>query len=290
MSVNWFPGHMAKALREMKTILGQVDLIIETCDARIPRSSRNPELKRLAPQKPLILVLNKADLSDPAVTKAWLEYYKEKHVHAIACDSIRRTGLNQLNQLALSLTREKIDQAAARGRRFRPIRLLVAGIPNTGKSTLINAFSKRKAAKTADKPGLTRQLSWTRTGGQFELLDSPGVLWPKIESDVDQWHLAATGAIRDDLLATEEIAFSLWKQLLEQYPDATLARYQVDTIDEDPIISFEQAARNRGCLKAGGTVDLNRFSSVLIDEFRGGQIGRISLESPVLQIKSEKNR
>ncbi|MDW7658071.1 MAG: ribosome biogenesis GTPase YlqF [Bacillota bacterium] len=280
MTINWFPGHMARALREIKEMLSQVDLVVETCDARIPLASRNPELVKLIKNKPVILVLNKADLADPAVTRLWIDHFTKKAITAIACNSIKRTGLNLVVSTARSLCQEKLDRAEAKGRIFKSIRILVAGIPNTGKSTLINALSSRKATKTSDKPGVTRQLSWIKTGGQLELLDSPGVLWPKIESRRQQLHLAATGAIRDNLLSIEEIAADTLSELLSLYPQLLIERYKLDQTEASPQVMLEQAARNRGCLLSGGRVDIDRFATLFLDELRGGRIGRISLERP----------
>lgn len=280
MTINWFPGHMARTLREIKEMLGQVDIVIETCDARVPLASRNPELARLTRNKPVILALNKSDLADPAITRLWIEHFQQKGVTAIACNSIKRTGLNQIVSTARDLCREKLNQARAKGRIFRSIRILVVGIPNTGKSTLINALSSRKATKTADKPGVTRQLSWIKTGGQLELLDSPGVLWPKIESRRQQLHLAATGAIRDNLLSIEEIAADTMAELLIQYPRLLQERYRIDPSEAAPLEMLEQAAFNRGCLLSGGRADTERFATLFLDELRGGRIGRISLERP----------
>ena len=278
---NWFPGHMARTLREMKEILNQVDLVIETCDARIPSASRNPELMQLSRNKPVILVLNKADLADPAITRLWTEHFSRLGTTAIACNSIKRSGLSQVVSTAGRLCQDKLERAQAKGRIFRPIRALVAGIPNTGKSTLINALSSRKATQTADKPGITRRLNWIRTGGPLELMDSPGVLWPRIESHRQQLHLAATGAIRDDLLSMEEIAADILQELQQTYPQLLLQRYRFDGKALTPSAMLEQAALNRGCLMSGGRPDTNRFAILFLDEFRGGLIGRISLERPV---------
>ncbi len=281
MNINWFPGHMARALREIRQMLSQVDLVIETCDARIPLSSRNPELAQILQGKPGILVLNKADLADPAVTQRWQEVYRQSGLNAIPCDSIRRSGLRQVVSLAQQLTREKQERAKAKGRVFRPIRIMVVGIPNTGKSALINGLSSRKAALTADKPGVTRHLSWIRTGGQLELLDSPGVLWPKIAGRQQQLHLAATGAIRDDLLSQEEIAAATFIELLSCYPQLLQQRFKIDpAADRTPLQKMEDAARNRGCLISGGKADMTRFAVLFLDELRNGRIGRISLEHP----------
>lgn len=282
MDVNWFPGHMAKTLRELKDHLKLVDLVIETCDARIPESSRNPELHRLLGQKPRILVLNKADLADPAVTSRWIAWYKQAGITAIACDSTRRSGLPEIVNAALAITQHKTDTALAKGRLFRSTRVLVVGIPNTGKSTLINALSGRKIAKTADRPGVTRQTCWIRTGGKIELMDSPGVLWPKLGDSLNQLRLAATGAIRDDLLPIEEIAAGSLVLLSANYPEMIRVRYKLEDLSLTGDELLLQAAKLRGCLLPGGKYDTLRFSILFLDEMRGGKIGRISLEKPTL--------
>jgi ribosome biogenesis GTPase A len=280
MTVQWFPGHMARALREIGHTLKHVDLVIETCDARIPESSRNPKLRSLLNNKPLILVLNKSDLADPDITRQWIDAFSRSGFSAIACDSLRRTGIKPLINRIHEAARDKQARAQKRGRRFRPIRVLVVGIPNTGKSALINAISRRKAARTADTPGVTRQLNWIRTDGTIELMDSPGVLWPRIEEDLHRLHLAATGAIRDTLLPIEEIAGQTFQELLKCYPNHIHARYTIDSVDDDPWVLLEKAARSRGCLMSGGRADITRFSVLFLDEFRGGKIGRLSLEKP----------
>lgn len=280
MDINWFPGHMAKTLRELKEYLKLVDIVIETCDARIPESSRNPELHRLMGQKPRVLVLNKSDLADPEITSRWIAWYRQSGYSAIAVDSIRRTGLSEVVKTCQAITQHKTDRAMAKGRLFRAVRVLVAGIPNTGKSSMINALSGRKLVKTADKPGVTRHMNWIRTGGQLELLDSPGVLWPRLGDDLAKLRLAATGAIRDELLPVEEIAASALTLLAKDYPQLLQDRYKLDELTGDGIALLEQAARRRGCLLPGGRLDTLRFATLFLDELRGGKIGRISLESP----------
>lgn len=282
MTVQWYPGHMAQALREMKNKLRLVDLIIEVCDARIPKSSRNPELITLIQKKPYILVLNKADLADPAVTRQWLNAFQKRSVIAISCNSNRQQGVGQLQKAAGECCRDVVSRERERGRTFRPIRAMVVGIPNTGKSTLINALSGRKSARTSNEPGVTRQLGWIRAG-QLELLDSPGVLWPKIENQTQQLYLAATGAIRDDLLPISQIAMDTFMILIRQYPERMRQRYQIEPADAEnvePEILFEQAALRRGCLLSGNRPDITRFAGLFLDDFRSGRIGRISLERP----------
>ncbi len=227
MEINWFPGHMAKSLRKMKEQVKLVDLIIETCDARIPESSRNPELAGLTGDKPLILVLNKADLADPETTQQWLDYYTRQGLQVLAIDSTKRNGPDQVQNAAIKLMQAKIDRSKERGRIFQPVRAMIVGIPNTGKSTLINTLVRRKAAQAQDKPGVTRRTAWVRSGGQLELLDTPGVLMPKIESKASQIVLAATGAIRDVILDLEEIAARVIHMLDVHYPRQLAERYQV---------------------------------------------------------------
>ncbi|HBP38819.1 MAG TPA: ribosome biogenesis GTPase YlqF [Clostridiales bacterium] len=280
LEINWFPGHMAKTLRELQQHMQQVDLVFETCDARIPESSRNPELNRLLGTKPRLLVLNKSDLADPAITKIWLEWYRSQGVTALACDSKKRSGLAALNQAAIDMNRGKTEKALARGRIFRPVRVMVAGIPNTGKSTLINTLCGRKSAMTADRPGVTKQISWIRTKGQLDLLDSPGVLWPRLGSGLQQLRLAATGAIRDDLLPLEEIAAGGLVLLARLYPELIRSRFHLDNLELPGFKLLEAAAQRRGCLMSGGRTDNLRFAALFLDELRSGAIGRISLERP----------
>lgn len=280
MDVNWFPGHMAKTLREMRDHVKLVDIVIETCDARIPESSRNPELDRLLGQKPRILVLNKADLADPRATAAWLDWYRQKNIKALASESLRRGGLDVLRRTVLEMNQHKIDRALAKGRLIRPIRVLVVGIPNTGKSTMINALCGRKVAATADRPGVTRLVSWIRSGTDLELMDTPGVLWPRLGEVRNQLNLAATGAIKDELLPVEEVAARTLAALGQSYPDLVASRYKLDDLTAAPDVLLESATRKRGCLLPGNRPDLTRFANLFLDELRGGRIGRLTLEWP----------
>lgn len=280
MDVNWFPGHMAKTLREMRDHVKQVDLVVETCDARIPESSRNPELDRILGQKPRILVLNKADLADPQLTARWLDYYRARSIPVLACEGNRRASLDPLRKLIIAMNQHKIDNAKAKGRLIRPIRVMVVGIPNTGKSTIINALSGRKAAITADRPGVTRQVNWAKAGTELELLDTPGVLWPKLGTPSSQRRLAASGAIKDDVLPVEEIAMEVLHDLSHDYPELIKLRFKLDDLAGEPLELMERACRNRGCLLPGNRPDLTRFATLFLDELRGGRVGRITLEKP----------
>lgn len=292
MDINWFPGHMAKALRNIREHLALVDAVVETCDARIPRSSRNPELLRIIRNKPQIIVLNKADLADPEVTKHWTEALRKDEAIAIPCNSKTREGFGQVVENCFSLCEKKLRAIEAKGRKNRPLRLMVVGIPNTGKSTLINSMTGRRAAQTSDRPGVTRGPQWVRSkDGRLEWLDMPGVLWPRLETAEQKLSLSATGAIKDQVLPIEEVAFFLFRDLLELYPDELISRYKLRHIDTDPYEIYLEAARMRGCIRSGGKIDELRFAELFINEFRGGQIGRISLEKPEAaeEDKEEKN-
>lgn len=280
MDINWFPGHMAKTLRELKQTLNQVDVVLELCDARVPESSRNPEIGNLIARKPSILVLNKSDMADPNITAMWLNWYKSRNVEALACNSTRRNSVNKLLAYLRLKTEDIQTQANRRGRTGRAVKLLVVGIPNTGKSTLINCMAGRKSAKTESRPGVTRSISWIRAGNSLEMLDSPGVLWPKLGDDKVQINLAATGAIRDDILPLEEVAMDTLYNLCQNYPDLIVSRYNINPSIEEPLLLFEQAARSRSCLLRGGKIDTLRFANLLLDDLRSGRIGRVSLEKP----------
>lgn len=279
MEVNWFPGHMTKALRKIKESLKLVDMVIETCDARIPRSSRNPELFKLIEAKPRLLVYNKADLADEIETKKWLNYEKSEIQACLAINALHREGLPQLLQACRSLCEEKMQRAESKGRMNRPIRAMLIGVPNTGKSTLLNAMAGKKATATSDRPGVTRAAQWVRTGS-LELMDMPGVLWPKLDKKEAQLHLAATGAVRDQVIDIEEIAYLLMERLLQLYPDKLSQRYQLEENARkgDLYELFKLCAKKRGCILSGGRLDLRRFSILFVDEFRAGRIGRITLE------------
>lgn len=280
MDINWFPGHMAKALRNIEEHLPLVDVVIETADARIPSSSRNPELKKRIRNKPHILVLNKSDLADPIESKLWIEHYQAEGLKAIDVNAKDQNNLRKIRDIAFSLAQEKLDRIEAKGRSNRPLRIMLVGIPNTGKSTIINALSARRAANTENRPGVTRGPQWVKTKDfKMELLDMPGVLWPKLETNEEKLSLASTGAIKDHVLPMEELAFFLFKKLCEKYPELIEARYKIDLTPSDMYELYLSAARRRGCIMSGGRVDEARFSELLINEFRNGSIGRITLET-----------
>ena len=284
-NINWFPGHMRKALNEISDKLKYVDVVFETVDARIPISSRNPELDPLVAKKPRILVLNKADLADENVTSSWLSCYKEKNIPAVAIDASHKKGLDKLRNLAVELCSDVLSKAEAKGRMGRPVRAMVVGVPNSGKSTLINGLCNRKIAVTGDMPGVTRDFKWARSDGQLELMDMPGVLWPRLGTPRNQLVLTLTGAVKVEVVDVVDVAYSGMLLLEELYPDALYTRYKLapkgsDEYIEEDYERFEQAARNMGCILSGGRINDERFAKLFLDDFRNIRIGRISLETP----------
>jgi len=281
LNIQWFPGHMAKTRRLIKENLKLVDVVIELLDARIPLSSRNPEIDRLVGQKPRIIALNKSDLSDPEKNRLWAQYFKKSSIEAIYTNAITGTGMDQLKNKLKELTRLKTESAAAKGRIGRPVRTMVVGIPNVGKSAFINRIAGRASAQTGDKPGVTRTKQWVRINPGIQLLDTPGILWPKFEDPDTGLNLAFTGAIKDEIMDTTELAARLMERLAALYPDRLMERYKLGQVKERPgFMLLEEAGRNRGCLVSGGEVDLNRIAAIVLDEFRGGRIGKITLEDP----------
>ncbi|MCQ2533213.1 MAG: ribosome biogenesis GTPase YlqF [Clostridia bacterium] len=294
-SINWFPGHMRKALNDIGENLKMVDIVYETCDARIPFSSRNPELNKIIGDKKRIVILNKADLADPDKTQRWIQYFKENGINAIALDSAKKKGLDTLNKLTLDVCSDILDKAKSKGRIGRPIRVMVVGVPNTGKSTLINGLCGKKVAVTGDKPGVTRAPKWLKTQGTLELMDMPGVLWPKIQSKRSQLCLTATGAIKNEVTDQVEVAYETIKLLNELYPDLMCDRFGItlpnskdfeeDEYIEDDYDRFQFMARKRGCIMSGGRIDEERFAKQLLDDLRSSRIGRITFETADKPVK-----
>ena len=276
--INWFPGHMRKALNDTKDKLKLVDLVYETCDARIPFSSRNPELSKIIGDKKRILILNKSDLADPNRTDEWIKFHKDNGLPAVALEAVDRKSLGKLNDLTMDLMKETLEKASAKGRTGRPIRVMVVGVPNTGKSTLINSLAGKKAAVTGDKPGVTRQPKWIPTGGRLELMDMPGVLWPKLGSRKSQVILAATGAVKAEVTDVVEVAYDASNLLWEMYPTLMIDRYGEFEEGIDPYDRFQKMAKSKGCLMSGGRIDEDRFARLLLDDLRSGRIGRITFE------------
>lgn len=276
--INWFPGHMRKALNDTQNKLKLVDLVYETSDARIPLSSRNPELSKIIGDKKRILILNKSDLADPADTDKWVNFFASKGTPAVALEAVDRKSISKLTDLTMKLMQDTLEKAAAKGRTGRPIRVMVVGVPNTGKSTLINTLAGKKAAVTGDKPGVTRQPKWIPTGGRLELMDMPGVLWPKLGNRKSQVILAATGAVKAEVTDMIEVAYDASNLLWEMYPSLMTDRYGEFEEGIDPYDRFQKMAKTKGCIMSGGRIDEDRFSRLFIDDLRSGRIGRITFE------------
>lgn len=281
-SIQWFPGHMAKTRRMIGECLPLVDIVIELRDARIPQSSANPELAGWIAGKKQLIVLNKCDTADPAVTNRWLNYYRKNGIPAIAVDSKTGKGLNQFLPLVREELSELLERRAVRGMAGRPLRMMIVGIPNVGKSSFINKMAGEKRAKVEDRPGVTRGKQWVTISRDIELLDMPGVLWPKFEDSAVGERLAFTGAVKDQVLDIELLAMRLLSWLREEYPDL-LARYKItpDSAEGlEPYELLELVGRKRGMLISGGEVNTERAAIMVLDEYRAGKLGKLSLEVP----------
>ena len=281
MNINWFPGHMVKAKKEIKDNLKLVDTVIEIIDARIPESSRNPDFDELVANKPRIIALNKFDLADDAVNKAWISYFKKNGQDAVLINSITGVGIKELLACAYRSVSDKMERSAERGRIGRSVRAAVIGIPNAGKSSFINKVAKKTIANVGNKPGVTRTKQWIRTDAGVELMDTPGILWPKFEKEETGLNLAFTGAIRSEILDNAEIALRLIGELRKNYEKELFTRYKMEKIDgETDLEVMERIGKKRGCIVSGGEVDYDKVANIVLDEFRKGTIGKISLERP----------
>lgn len=280
MAINWFPGHMAKTRREIKENLKLVDAVIEIRDARIVRSSKNPDVDDICGNKPRIILLNKSDLSEAFITKEWIKHLSKENIRVIGVNCITGEGLKGIKPLLNELLKEKHDRMKAKGIVNITDRVMVVGIPNVGKSSFINKMAKNNIAKTGDRPGVTRSKQWIKTKIGIELMDTPGILWPKLESEETQLNLAFTGAIKDEIMDIEGLALNLIKRLQVDYADRLMTRYKLDELDEDALENMNNIGRKRGAVISGGEIDYNRVAVMLLDEFRGGKLGQISLEIP----------
>lgn len=283
MNIQWFPGHMAKTRRLITENLKLVDVIIELLDARIPFSSRNPEINSLINNKPRIVAFNKSDLADERISRQWINWYAKNGIDCILINSINGKGLNEVKAKARELMSEKIERDRAKGKIFTPVRTMIVGIPNVGKSSFINKIVGKASAVTGDRPGVTRGKQWIRINSEIELLDTPGILWPKFEDQEVGLNLAFTGAIKDDIMDTSEVAMELLYRLSKSYPNELCARFKLepDAIrDIEKLELLELVGRKRGCIISKGQIDYSRISAIVLDEFRGGKIGRITLERP----------
>ncbi|KYD05092.1 ribosome biogenesis GTPase YlqF [Bacillus atrophaeus] len=280
MTIQWFPGHMAKARREVTEKLKLIDIVYELVDARIPMSSRNPMIEEILKNKPRIMLLNKADKADAAVTKQWKEHFEKQGIPSLSINSVNGQGLNQIVPSSKELLQEKIDKRKAKGVKPRAIRALIIGIPNVGKSTLINRLAKKNIAKTGDRPGITTSQQWVKVGKELELLDTPGILWPKFEDELVGLRLAITGAIKDSIINLQDVAVFGLRFLEEHYPDRLKERYGLEEIPEDIADLFDAIGEKRGCLMSGGLINYDKTTEVIIRDIRTEKFGRLSFEQP----------
>lgn len=280
MNIQWYPGHMTKTRRQIEADLTQVDAVCEIVDARIPMSSRNPDIDSICGSKPRIIVLNRMDLADPDATKRWIAYFRSKAMAAIATDCKSRKGITGFQPAVRSVLKEKIERNAAKGMN-KPVRVMVVGIPNVGKSTLINQISGRKGARAENRPGVTRGKQWVTVDNGLLLLDTPGILWPKFEDPNVGMMLAYTGAVKENVIDTEELACRLMELLRAFYPDTLKNRYGIEVDGDTPgYMLLEAAGKKRGFLLARGEINTERMAKVVLDEYRAGKLGRLTLEEP----------
>ena len=286
MNINWYPGHMAKTKRQIIEDMKLVDVVIELLDARIPKSSQNPDIQGMLKNKKKIVILNKSDLADEKETKKWIEYFKKKNILAIDVDSNQGKGIKQVSQAIEKIMEDELKIQNSKGRIRKTIRVMIVGIPNVGKSSFINRISKKTTMTVGNKPGVTRQKQWIRIGNQIELLDTPGVLWPKFESEEVGLNLAYTGSIKEEILEKTEITYNLLKFLDENYSSDLYAKYkiseqEIDEIKDNPQYTLELMyliGKKRGALISGGNVDEEKVAKIILDDFKNGRIGKITLE------------
>ena len=291
-SINWYPGHMAKTKKQIIQDLKLIDIVIELLDARIPISSQNPNIAEITKNKKKIIVLNKCDLSDDRQNKLWIEYFKKKNIPAVLVDSNSGRGIDECIRQIEKIMQVDLDAHAEKGRTGRKIRAMILGIPNVGKSSFINRISKRTTAGVGNKPGFTKQKQWIRINEKIELLDTPGVLWPKFESEEVALHLCFTGTIKEEILDKVEIAYQLTKFLLENYRKKLCERYKLDENYVEETLNQDQPENNniyeimleigkkRGCIMSGGRIDEEKTSRLILDEFKNGKLGKMTIEQP----------
>ena len=284
MQFQWYPGHMTKAKRQMQEDIKLIDLVIELVDARIPLGSRNPDIDELGKNKARLILMNKADLADDAVSREWAAFFKEKGCHVVMLDARSKAAMKQVTAVVLEACREKIERDRKRGIKNRPVRAMVVGIPNVGKSTFINSYAGRACAKTGNKPGVTKGKQWIRLNKNVELLDTPGILWPKFEDQTVGLHLAFIGAIKDEILNIDELSLALIGELTRYYPGVLASRYETaeQPLDEgaEPVDILRQIAENRKCISRGNELDYSKAAALLLEEFRSGRLGKITIERP----------
>lgn len=279
MNIQWYPGHMTKALRQITEDLKLIDLVIELCDARIVNSSRNPEIRKLTNGKSHLLILNKADLAEADVTDRWLDFFNGENITAVALDSRDRNGIRQISSAIMKVTEAKRVRDARRGIKNRPVRALIAGIPNVGKSTLTNSLSGKKSTKTGDRPGVTKGKQWIHVNKTLDLLDTPGILWPKFDDEKTGEALALFGAIADNVYEKSELSLVLYHMMTQEYPGRLSEVYNIsETLDDADVLSA--IAQSRNLLLSEGNADTKRAADIFLNDLRSGKLGRVSLERP----------
>jgi ribosome biogenesis GTPase A len=271
---------MVKTKRQIQEVLKLIDVVIELLDARIPESSKNPDMDELIGAKPRVIMLNKCDLAEDFVTRKWMDYYKERRIDSLEVDSISGKNINKVYGVVREAVKEKFERKAQKGIIGQPVRALIAGIPNVGKSSFINKISSRAGTKTGDKPGVTRSKQWIKVNKEFELLDTPGILWPKFDDEKVALHLAYTRAIKDEILDTEELALKFVEEIITIKPNVLTERYKID-IKETALDTMLEIGRRRGCVISGGEIDTLRTANIIFDDYRTGKLGRVSLERPL---------
>ena len=280
LHINWYPGHMKKTKEMVQNNLKLVDVVIELLDARIPLSSKNPEIDKLAQNKPRVVVLNKSDLSDKAKLNKWISYYQSQGIKAIPVDTLKGNGVNKIVEECKNATKEKMDALKEKGRKERAIRVMIVGVPNVGKSSLINKLTGRKSTQTGDRPGVTKGKQWVRLKGNLELLDTPGILWPKFEDQKIALNLAFTRAIKDEILDIDTLGLKFIEKMSEIEPEKLKARYKLDSLGEEPLETMEMIGRKRGFILGRNELDYTRIAKTVLNEFREGKLGQITLEVP----------
>ena len=292
-SINWYPGHMAKTRREIIEDLKLIDVVIELLDSRIPLSSKNPDISQITKNKDKIIVLNKSDLADKNENKKWIDYFKKNGQVAVECDANSGNGINEVLRAVEKIKEKQMQEYVLKGRSGRKIRAMILGIPNVGKSSFVNRVSKTSRLEVGNRPGVTRKKQWIRLNEKIELLDTPGVLWPKFESETQALNLAFTGTIKDDVLEQTEIAYQLLKFLITNYKQNILNRYNFKQEDIDNILEqdipeneriyeiMQLIGKKRGCLISGGNIDDEKTARVILEDFRSGKMGKITLENPI---------
>ncbi len=289
MHINWYPGHMKKTKDLIKANLKLVDVVVELLDARIPMSSRNPAFDELVGQKPRVVALNKFDLADPSITKTWIEDYKAKGITAIPVNALTGAGMKDLLAAIKETGSDRVERRMAKGADRSGVRVMIVGIPNVGKSSLINNLVGKKSTKTGNRPGVTKGKQWVRIRSDIDLFDTPGILWPKIDDQNVGLKLAYTGAIKDEILHIDDIAYNLIGVLKNKYPELLKTRYNLEELNEETLEVMNEVGRRRGCLKRGKEIDYDKVSRLILDEYRKGVIGRITLEKPSEIVQTEEN-